>query len=294
MSTVTGKLYSQSNSSLLFRCSSTCLIERGWTCTGGSPTKIDICTQKCGDGAVFPPRPSLDYCDDGNNVEGDGCSSKCQVEKYYTCSGGTPTTKDKCIEICGDGVDLGTYPCDDGNLINGDGCNSQCQVEFGYVCSGGSLTQPDTCKDKCTDGYVVRRDVPNYCDDGNTVNGDGCSKTCSTEPGFQCAGGSLTSADSCWEICGDGKNYGFVQCDDGNKIDGDGCSADCKIETLWQCFGGSPTTPDTCQDICGDGYVVYRDNNPNYCDDGNNINSDGCNTKCEVEFGFSCGGGTES
>lgn len=35
-------------------------------------------------------------CDDGNNFNGDGCSSTCIVEKGFTCSGGSPTTPDKC------------------------------------------------------------------------------------------------------------------------------------------------------------------------------------------------------
>lgn len=46
------------------------------------------------------------------------------------------------------------------------------------------------------------------CDDGNTVNGDGCSSTCTIESGYTCGGGTLFTADTCKEICGDGKNLG--------------------------------------------------------------------------------------
>jgi hypothetical protein len=35
-------------------------------------------------------------CDDGNTVNGDGCSSACKVEKSYTCSGGSATTPSIC------------------------------------------------------------------------------------------------------------------------------------------------------------------------------------------------------
>ena len=35
------------------------------------------------------------------------------------------------------------------------------------------------------------------CDDGNNVNGDGCSSTCSIEMGWSCLGGSSTSKDAC-------------------------------------------------------------------------------------------------
>lgn len=35
------------------------------------------------------------------------------------------------------------------------------------------------------------------CDDGNTVNGDGCSSTCTVEAGYVCFGGDSTQADTC-------------------------------------------------------------------------------------------------
>ena len=66
------------------------------------------------------------YCDDGNNKEGDGCSSQCRVETGFECSGGNVTSKDVCREICGDGKNMGVLECDDGNLLNDDGCNSKC------------------------------------------------------------------------------------------------------------------------------------------------------------------------
>ena len=53
----------------------------------------------------------------------------------------------KCVEICGDGLNLGEFQCDDGNINNGDGCSSECTVEEGYVCQGGNTISPDSCKD---------------------------------------------------------------------------------------------------------------------------------------------------
>lgn len=35
-------------------------------------------------------------CDDGNLVNGDGCSSDCRIEKNFRCEGGSDTTKDIC------------------------------------------------------------------------------------------------------------------------------------------------------------------------------------------------------
>ncbi|CAG9327451.1 unnamed protein product [Blepharisma stoltei] len=52
-----------------------------------------------------------------------------------------------CIEICGDGRNMGQAQCDDVNNANGDGCSSSCAVETGWSCFGGSSNSPDVCKD---------------------------------------------------------------------------------------------------------------------------------------------------
>ena len=50
---------------------------------------------------------SLDaYCDDGNTDDGDGCSSACQTEANYECSGGSASAADVCTDICGDGINM--------------------------------------------------------------------------------------------------------------------------------------------------------------------------------------------
>lgn len=69
-------------------------------------------------------------CDDGNSTDGDGCSSTCQVETGFACSG-TPSV---CQSTCGDGVLASDEGCDDGNTVSGDGCSALCVVEAG---SGG-------------------------------------------------------------------------------------------------------------------------------------------------------------
>lgn len=43
-----------------------------------------------------------------------------------------------------------------------------------------------------------------YCDDGNTNSNDGCTSTCAIEAGWSCTVGSLTTASTCSEVCGDG------------------------------------------------------------------------------------------
>lgn len=83
-----------------------------------------MCIEICGDSIRI--HDTVGLCDDGNVVSGDGCSKICDIETGWTCSGGSPTTRDTCIEICGDSLSVGGLPCDDGNVINGDGCSSTC------------------------------------------------------------------------------------------------------------------------------------------------------------------------
>jgi len=53
----------------------------------------NLCLEVCGDGRRFTLG-----CDDGNNVNGDGCSADCNVEVGYTCVGGSPNSKDTCTK----------------------------------------------------------------------------------------------------------------------------------------------------------------------------------------------------
>ncbi len=70
----------------------------------------------CGDGRV----EGAEQCDDGNQVDGDGCQADCRLP------GSNPA-------LCGNGaLDFGEA-CDDGNLTGGDGCESDCTVTGGVV-----------------------------------------------------------------------------------------------------------------------------------------------------------------
>ena len=59
------------------------------------------CVDICGDGARYNHimASSLSYyleCDDGNLIDGDGCSSDCKLEPNYRCTGGSFDSPDKC------------------------------------------------------------------------------------------------------------------------------------------------------------------------------------------------------
>jgi cysteine-rich repeat protein len=62
----------------------------------------------CGDNIVA----GTEQCDDGNTVDGDGCSSTCVLEI-----------------VCGNGVLQAGEQCDDANTANNDGCSMTCTIE---------------------------------------------------------------------------------------------------------------------------------------------------------------------
>ena len=187
--------------------------------------------------------------DDGNFINGDGCSSTCLIEDGWSWSGGTPTTPDICKNLWGDGmVTVGIEECDDKNLFDGDGWSSYCKIErgYGWINNYQSLIG-SVWYELWGDGINIG---VNPWDDGNTKNGDGWSSTWSIESGFTCSGGTPTKRDTWTEICGDSKYYGGNECDDGNLINGDGWSSTCELEKCYQCVGGSPTSKDTCSSLC--------------------------------------------
>jgi len=196
-------------------------------------TKPDGTTQhSCGDGTVNQD----EICDDGNQLDGDGCSSRCEVEKGWKCSG-QPSV---CTLLCGNGV-IDTDEACDGQNLNGETCTS---LPDGY--SGGTLSCTQSChfdtadcvQPGCGNGTV---DAGEECDDGNQSNDDACLNNCKNA------------------TCGDGHVWnGQEECDDGNQISGDGCSETCVTEFCGdgivqagigeQCEG---TAQQTCSTTCG-------------------------------------------
>lgn len=119
------------------------------------------------------------------------------------------------------------------------------------------------------------------CDDGNTVDDDGCSADCSSvDDGYLCR----TPGKACvyGQVCGDRRQTGSEECDDWNTTAGDGCSATCKLENNFVC--PTPGLPCISSVVCGDGRVTGSET----CDDNNTAADDGCSATCEVETGWAC------
>lgn len=135
----------------------------------------------CGDSIVTDP----ETCDDGNFVNGDGCSVVCSIETTDLCLGvdvddGNECTTDTCSVgvvihtdngfctevVCSDGLVSGTEQCDDGDFNPGDGCDATCQVETGFSCVGS----PSVCSAVCGDGIMTGAE---QCD-GSDLGGLSC------------------------------------------------------------------------------------------------------------------------
>jgi fibro-slime domain-containing protein len=179
-------------------CDDHCELETGFVCSSAG----FACQPVCGDGLLF----GRETCDDGNTDDADGCSSACRLEPGYACS--EPGAD--CHEtVCGDGKAEGSEPCDDGDDIHvGDGCSPGCVLE--PQCAAPVLIEdaPEAlvaadagsdaavaaaqfegtagvCSSSCGDGLLLSGD-DEECDDGNTLDGDGCNEQCKSEPGWAC------------------------------------------------------------------------------------------------------------
>ena len=250
----------------------------------------DDCRIPCGDGIRHIV--AGEECDDGNIINGDGCTSDCRIETGYTCPtvGWPQILLTPCRPICGDGLRLGDEECDDNNNMAGDGCGADCKVEIGWFCI--RTNDAEVCLNTCLNGVI---DPGEECDDANTFSDDGCAN-CIIEPGWTCEAIANRQTDTssgsfCTPVCGDGFRITSgpmaEQCDDGNNLAGDGCDPSCVIEPGWICVSQASevnTTALRCEPVCGDGLLVVGE----ACDDGNQNSGDGCSQSCKPESGFVC------
>ena len=263
-------------------CSSKCEYEVGFACsvTGGKTTCTPVA---CSNGVV--DSDSGELCDDGNRSPNDGCSPTCQIEKGWKCTTDELTGMSKCTNSCGDGhIDSDSKEqCEDGNIEEGDGCSASCQVEAGYICSLSETPdsegrQLSKCVARaCGDGFAVGTEE---CDDGNTVDGDGCNKYCKREADYHCPDGG---GECIKDKCGDGLVTGDETCDEGSENKTAGCD-NCQIQFGWECIEeGKPCTQTA---VCGDGVLQGSEE----CDDNNTASNDGCSDKCIIEKDYACEG----
>jgi cysteine-rich repeat protein len=230
-----------------------------WTCT------------ECGNLLTEPG----ETCDDGNDVDDDGCDSNC------TLTG------------CGNGIVTAGEDCDDGNLTDDDGCDSNCTdtacgnaiTTTGEECDDGNDVEGDGCDTNCTTSACGNEITAGTeeCDDGNVMDGDGCDSNC-----------TMTGCGNMIVTDGEG-------CDDGNDVEGDGCDSNCTVTGCGnaivtegeECDDGNTLGDDGCdalcavEPFCGDATTDVADGET--CDDGNNVDGDGCDSACQLEPEDGCG-----
>ncbi|MEE2788918.1 MAG: DUF4215 domain-containing protein [Myxococcota bacterium] len=260
-------------------------VQVGEACDDGNDVDTDGCLKtcqkaRCGDGLIRTDiadgEPGYEACDDGNDNDNDGCRNNCRIAR------------------CGDGaVHAEVEACDDGNGVETDGCLNNCQLAScgdGVIqlnveeCDDQNFDDTDACTNaclraRCGDGVVFAG--TEACDDGNQVSTDACLNDCTVAR------------------CGDGQVYvGVEDCDDGNDDDGDGCRNDCTgascgdgiVQAGEDCDDGNDNNGDACRNDCvaarcGDG-VIHE--GVEACDDGNDDGTDGCTNTCTVAI---CGDG---
>ncbi len=268
------------------QCSDLGLGEGELACTADCRYDVTGCSDhpQCGNGNLDP----TEQCDDGNQEDGDGCSSDCKAE------------------YCGDGITqagLGEE-CDDHNVNDGDGCSSTCIREFcgdhvvqtalGEACDDGNNEPGDGCSSDCKEEYcgdgIIQSGLEEECDDGNQEDGDGCSsqcleeicgdgvaqpglgeecdqddfaKTCSDYPWMgtgnpACTANCTVNLDGCTDRpiggpCDDGDKCASGICAKGTLFPGGYCTKPCESQT--QCPTGT-----TCVEITvtgGDGSQTF-------------------------------------
>ena len=232
------------------------------------------------------------FWDDGNSINGDGWDTSWSVETGWICSGGNTSTKDTWNEICGDGIrfNASSLYWDDSNTISGDGWSSTWTKEIGWTWSGGDSLTKDTWTEIWGDGIRFNL-LTTYCDDGNTVNGDGWNSSCVVEVNYSWTGGNSSNKDIWSDKWGDGVKINSLTTywDDGNNVNGDGWNSKWNIEVGWKWSGGDLSKSDVWTEICGDG--VKFNIISTYWDDGNLIDGDGCDSMWSIETYWLCSGG---
>ncbi|MFC1691770.1 hypothetical protein ACFL0W_06340, partial [Nanoarchaeota archaeon] len=213
-------------------------------------------------------------CDDGNNIDNDGCSASCDYETDITGPACGPG-----LSLCIDGscsldciATAGNFQC---NGINGCEAGESCECAD---CNGDATTCSGSLECSISAGACCDLIGDSFC--------DYCSPCVDVDP-------------DCGD-CGDCKvDYG-EQCDDGNVNENDGCDSTCQYESL-----SGPTCPETltlcsdgtCSLNCGFTDTSVSCNGINGCEPGEgcecndcNGNGDSCqgNLFCDVSVGACC------
>ncbi|MEM9194292.1 MAG: putative metal-binding motif-containing protein [Myxococcota bacterium] len=198
---------------------------------GGLCRSASCVAEGCGDGMV----DGDEVCDDGNDVDGDGCDTDCEPTciEDTQCSDGNPCngeeTCDTATSLCTPGTPL---ECDDDNPCTANECDPMSGCDFPLIDADGdgrAASSLGACGEDCDDT------------DANTYTGaeelcDGVDNNCDGTP---------DEANTTW----------YVDCDgDGYASDTNGAAMGCTRPAPVSGCGWTTTRPiDTSNTDCHDG-----------------------------------------
>lgn len=240
---------------------------------------------RCGNGI----NDEGEQCEDGNNRDGDGCTSDCRFEPLYCCRGGGRVVIPTAARQLRPTLAVGSL-CSDFDPAYDQVVGASRDFNDACLCGNGSLEPGEQCDGKqfapLADGAE-----PTCASQAKWTIGElGCAADCTLDtsacelavcgdsrlaPGEECddKGQNTVSCDSdcSFPVCGDGlvNPAAGEQCDDAwENIDGisGACRTDCTLA------------------ICGDGIVDIGEE----CDDTNGLAGDGCSPDCSLEPLYCC------
>lgn len=230
----------------------------------------------CGNGVLG----SGEGCDDGNSVNGDGCSSSCVVEAGYTCTNSSPSTASTCTRVCTATPTWSSY-------VTGPGLQT---TEYYYCTTAVSWTNAQTNCAGVGTGWGMA-----------TISGGTSSMTAAQENAHisnattalmwiglndnAVEGTYRWSSDN--SLLGAYTNWAATQPDNSGGGAGSDCVAMNNVAAgTWDDLVCTTTHGYVCEGppLCGNGVMA----SPQGCDDGNLNNGDGCSSTCSIETGFGC------
>lgn len=179
-------------------------------------------TRYCGNGLI--ESINNEQCDDGNLINGDGCSAVCTLE-LPDGGGPVPPTEpeEPVISVCGNGVREEGEQCDDGNGDNQDSCTNSCVLNLiPPTTDGDDFEKPDEPVEPGEEPFPTLPEEPEVPSPEAPTPDEPVEVT----PEYPDYGAALL------RVCGNGIRETGEQCDDGNLRNNDGCSAACFLETV--------------------------------------------------------------